>query len=114
MYNANALTKAPNFNAYEVEDAETTKDLADFALANAIYCALAEGYAAEVRSSSLACLRGDIVRLTDATIPLQVSARRNAMDNASKNAGEMSSLPAMVSPFFLTNKVTLLTSACFP
>lgn len=48
VYNANSLTQAPNFNAYEVEDAETTKDLADFALANAIYCALAEGYAAEV------------------------------------------------------------------
>jgi F0F1-type ATP synthase gamma subunit len=66
VYNANSLTKAPNFAAYEVDDDLTVKDLADFALANAIYVALVEGHAAEI------------------------SARRNAMDNASKNAGEMS------------------------
>jgi len=65
VYNASSLTQAPNFSAYEVEDENVVKDLADFAVTNAIYCALAEGYAAEV------------------------SARRNAMDNASKNAGEM-------------------------
>lgn len=49
VYNSKALAKAPNFSAYEVEDGQVTQDLADFALANAIYCALAEGYAAEVR-----------------------------------------------------------------
>jgi len=65
VYNAKSLTKAPNFAAYEVEDDGMVKDLSDFALANAIYVALVEGHAAEI------------------------SARRNAMDNASKNAGEM-------------------------
>lgn len=40
---------APNFSAYEVDDDAVTQDLADFALANAIYVALVEGHAAEVR-----------------------------------------------------------------
>ncbi|KAG6333405.1 hypothetical protein ID866_5687, partial [Astraeus odoratus] len=52
------------FRAYEMED-DFTKDLAEFALANAIYAALVEGHACEQ------------------------SARRNAMDNASKNAKDM-------------------------
>ncbi|KZT04925.1 ATP synthase F1 gamma [Laetiporus sulphureus 93-53] len=58
------LKSSPGFRAYEMED-DVTKDLAEFALANAIYAALVEGHACEQ------------------------SARRNAMDNASKNAGEM-------------------------
>lgn len=44
---------------------DVTKDLAEFALANAIYSALVEGHACEQ------------------------SSRRNAMDNASKNAQGM-------------------------
>ena len=44
---------------------DVTKDLAEFSLANAIFAALVEGHAAEQ------------------------SSRRNAMDNASKNAGDM-------------------------
>ena len=40
-------------------------DLREYALANSLYWALAEGHACEI------------------------SARRNAMDNASKNAGDM-------------------------
>ncbi|KAH8080711.1 ATP synthase F1 gamma [Cristinia sonorae] len=59
-----ALQEAPGFKAYEMED-DVTKDLAEFALANAIYAALVEGHACEQ------------------------SARRNAMDNASKNASDM-------------------------
>ena len=55
---------ADGFKAYEMED-DVTKDLAEFSLANAIYAALVEGHAAEINS------------------------KRNAMDNASKNAGEM-------------------------
>jgi len=65
IFNAESLKTAPNFAAYELEDEGLVKDLTSFALANAVYTALAEGYAAEV------------------------SARRNAMDNASKNANEM-------------------------
>ncbi|KDQ56652.1 hypothetical protein JAAARDRAFT_36134 [Jaapia argillacea MUCL 33604] len=60
----NALKESPGFKAYEMED-DVTKDLAEFSLANAIYAALVEGHACEQ------------------------SARRNAMDNASKNAGDM-------------------------
>lgn len=40
-----ALTTA-GFKAYEMED-DVTKDLAEFALANAIYAALVEGHACE-------------------------------------------------------------------
>ncbi|KAF9045389.1 ATPase, F1 complex, gamma subunit domain-containing protein [Panaeolus papilionaceus] len=59
-----ALKESSAFNAYENED-DGTKDLAEFSLANAIYAALVEGHACEQ------------------------SARRNAMDNASKNATDM-------------------------
>ncbi|KAI0922760.1 hypothetical protein AcW1_002668 [Taiwanofungus camphoratus] len=59
-----ALKNSPGFKAYEMED-DVTKDLAEFTLANAIYAALVEGHACEQ------------------------SARRNAMDNASKNASDM-------------------------
>ncbi|KAH9834755.1 ATP synthase F1 gamma [Rhodofomes roseus] len=59
-----ALKNSPGFKAYEMEE-EVTKDLAEFALANAVYAALVEGHACEQ------------------------SARRNAMDNASKNASDM-------------------------
>jgi len=58
------LKESPGFKAYEMED-EVTKDLAEFSLANAIFAALVEAHACEQ------------------------SARRNAMDNASKNAGDM-------------------------
>ncbi|KAL7284793.1 hypothetical protein ACG7TL_002100 [Trametes sanguinea] len=58
------LKESPGFKAYEMED-DVTKDLSEFSLANAIYAALVEAHACEQ------------------------SARRNAMDNASKNAGDM-------------------------
>ncbi|EGG07126.1 uncharacterized protein MELLADRAFT_77699 [Melampsora larici-populina 98AG31] len=62
VYNADALKLAPKFAAYEVEDDQLVKDLASFALTNAIFTALVEGYATEI------------------------SARRNAMDNATTNS----------------------------
>lgn len=62
VYNADALKLAPKFAAYEVEDDQLIKDLSSFALTNAIYTALVEGYATEI------------------------SARRNAMDNATSNS----------------------------
>lgn len=52
------------FSNYEVDDS-VLSNLREYALTNSLYWALAEGHACEI------------------------SARRNAMDNASKNAGEM-------------------------
>ncbi|KAI0200297.1 ATP synthase F1 gamma [Astrocystis sublimbata] len=59
-----AFANSPNFSAFEVEE-EVLSNLREYSLANSLYWALAEGHACEI------------------------SARRNAMDNASKNAGEM-------------------------
>jgi F-type H+-transporting ATPase subunit gamma len=53
-----------NFSTFEFDD-EVLGNLREYALANSLYWALAEGHACEQ------------------------SARRNAMDNASKNAGDM-------------------------
>ncbi|KAI5842065.1 ATPase, F1 complex, gamma subunit domain-containing protein [Tricharina praecox] len=63
-YSEESMKAAANISAFEIED-EQLPNLREFALANSIYWALAEGYACEI------------------------AARRNAMDNASKNAGEM-------------------------
>lgn len=66
VYNAEAIEQSPSFSKYEVDlDNNVSQDLFEFTLANEILASMAEGYSAEV------------------------SARRNAMDNASKNAGEM-------------------------
>ncbi|KAJ3224568.1 atp3 gamma subunit of the F1 sector of mitochondrial F1F0 ATP synthase [Clydaea vesicula] len=62
--NAEALAAAPNIASYEVEE-EVLKNYAEFALANTLYWAIAEGYASEM------------------------AARRTAMENATKNAGDM-------------------------
>jgi hypothetical protein len=53
-----------NISSYEVDD-EVLTGLREYALANNLFWAMAEGHACEI------------------------SARRNAMENASKNAGEM-------------------------
>ncbi|KEZ44589.1 hypothetical protein SAPIO_CDS3628 [Scedosporium apiospermum] len=63
-FSVDAITQSPNFSAFEVEE-ELVPHLREYGLANSLYWALAEGHACEI------------------------SARRNAMDNASKNAGEM-------------------------
>lgn len=63
-FSEEAITQSPNFSAFEVEE-ELIPHLREYGLANSLYWALAEGHACEI------------------------SARRNAMDNASKNAGEM-------------------------
>ncbi|KAK4236766.1 ATP synthase subunit gamma, mitochondrial [Achaetomium macrosporum] len=63
-FNEQALASSPNFAAFEVDE-ELLSNLREYALANSLYWALSEGHACEI------------------------SARRNAMDNASKNAGEM-------------------------
>ncbi|KUI60401.1 ATP synthase subunit gamma, mitochondrial [Cytospora mali] len=63
-FSEEAIKASQNFSAFEVEE-ELLPNLQEYALANAIFWGLAEGHACEQ------------------------SARRNAMDNASKNAGEM-------------------------
>ncbi|KAF2277424.1 ATP synthase F1 gamma [Westerdykella ornata] len=63
-FSEEAIAQSPNFSAFEIDD-EVLGNLREYALANSLYWALAEGHACEQ------------------------SARRNAMDNASKNAGDM-------------------------
>ncbi|EFX03229.1 ATP synthase gamma mitochondrial precursor [Grosmannia clavigera kw1407] len=63
-FSEEAVAASPNFSVFEVDDS-TLPNLQEYALANSLFWALAEGHACEQ------------------------SARRNAMDNASKNAGEM-------------------------
>merc|ERR1712169_158203 len=63
-YSEEAITQSPNFAAFEIDD-EVLANLREYTLANSLYWALAEGHACEQ------------------------SARQNAMDNASKNAGDM-------------------------
>ncbi|KAF7508130.1 hypothetical protein GJ744_009571 [Endocarpon pusillum] len=63
-FSEEAIAASENFAAFEIDD-EVLANLREYALANSIYWALAEGHACEQ------------------------SARRNAMDNASKNAGDM-------------------------
>ncbi|KAF7198268.1 ATP synthase subunit gamma, mitochondrial [Pseudocercospora fuligena] len=63
-FSEEAIKESPNFSNFEVDE-ELLGNLREYALANSIYWALSEGHACEI------------------------SARRNAMDNASKNAGEM-------------------------
>jgi len=63
-FSENAIVNSPNFAAFEIDD-EVLANLREYGLANSLYWALAEGHSCEQ------------------------SARRNAMDNASKNAGEM-------------------------
>ncbi|KAK3328893.1 ATPase, F1 complex, gamma subunit domain-containing protein [Apodospora peruviana] len=63
-FSVEALTASANYWAFEVDE-DQLPNLREYTLANSLYWALAEGHACEI------------------------SARRNAMDNASKNAGEM-------------------------
>jgi len=63
-FSEEAIAGSPNFPAFEVEG-DVLPNFREYALANSLYWALAEGHACEQAS------------------------RRNAMDNASKNAGEM-------------------------
>ncbi|KAG0635211.1 ATPase, F1 complex, gamma subunit domain-containing protein [Tuber brumale] len=63
-FSEDTIKNSANFTAFEIED-EQLVNLREYALANTIFWALSEGHACEI------------------------SARRNAMDNASKNAGDM-------------------------
>ncbi|KAF1989665.1 ATP synthase F1 gamma [Aulographum hederae CBS 113979] len=63
-FSEESIKESPNFAAFEIDD-EVLGNLREYAMANSLFWALAEGHACEQ------------------------SARRNAMDNASKNAGDM-------------------------
>jgi len=63
-FSEEAIKESPNFSAFEIDD-EVLSNLREYALSNSLFWALTEGHACEM------------------------SARRNAMDNASKNAGDM-------------------------
>ncbi|KAL9012591.1 MAG: hypothetical protein Q9173_002651 [Seirophora scorigena] len=63
-FSEEAIKNSPNFAAFEIDES-VLSNLREYALANSLFWALAEGHACEQ------------------------SARRNAMDNASKNAGDM-------------------------
>lgn len=65
VFAANAIEQAPGLSKYELEGEDIPETISEFSLANSLLSAMAEGYASEI------------------------SARRNAMDNASKNAGDM-------------------------
>lgn len=66
VFSTDAIKASEKLSTFEVdEDAEIPATLSEYGLANSILSALADGYASEI------------------------SARRNAMDNASKNAGDM-------------------------
>ncbi|KAI9284263.1 ATP synthase F1, gamma subunit [Umbelopsis sp. AD052] len=64
VYSEEAIKASPKFASYEMED-DVLEDLQEFNFANSIFWALVEGHAAEM------------------------SAKRTAMENATKNAGEM-------------------------
>ncbi|TVY20618.1 ATP synthase subunit gamma [Lachnellula arida] len=63
-FSEEAIKESPNFSAFEIDD-EVLTNFREYSLSNTLFWALAEGHACEI------------------------SARRNAMDNASKNAGDM-------------------------
>ncbi|KAI8637762.1 ATP synthase F1, gamma subunit [Parasitella parasitica] len=64
IYSEEAFKASPNFAVYEIED-DVLTNLQEFTFANSLYWAMAEGHAAEM------------------------CAKRAAMENATKNAGEM-------------------------
>ncbi|CAG8459467.1 7530_t:CDS:2 [Scutellospora calospora] len=64
VFAESTFSKSGNFDAYEIED-DVLENLQEFAFANSIYWGLAEGHASEMAS------------------------KRTAMENATKNAGEM-------------------------
>ncbi|KAG1414504.1 hypothetical protein G6F58_006923 [Rhizopus delemar] len=64
VYSEATFKNSPNFSVYEIED-DVLANLQEFNFANSIYWAMVEGHASEM------------------------SAKRTAMENATKNAGEM-------------------------
>lgn len=65
LYSLDAVSQSPNLAVYDSLDAEVTQSYLEFSLASMLYYAMKEGACSEQ------------------------SSRMTAMDNASKNAGEM-------------------------
>ncbi|ORX94193.1 ATP synthase F1, gamma subunit [Basidiobolus meristosporus CBS 931.73] len=65
VYSEEVIKTGPKFAEYELEEDEVLQNLKEFTFANALYWGLAEGHASEM------------------------SAKMTAMENATKNAGEM-------------------------
>lgn len=66
VFTENAINESEKLSTFEVdEESNVPSTVAEFSLANTIFSAMSDGFASEI------------------------SARRNAMDNASKNAGDM-------------------------
>lgn len=66
VFNSDAIEKSPSYQKFEIDaDSGVSQDLFEYTLTTQLLTAMSNGYAAEI------------------------SARRNAMDNASKNAGDM-------------------------
>jgi F0F1-type ATP synthase gamma subunit len=85
VISAQALREAAGFQQYEMEE-DVSKDLAEFALANAIYTALVEGHAAEI------------------------SARRTAMENASNVSAAV--IHNKITPSSSSSRITRDGSEC--
>lgn len=66
IFNSSMIAQSPGLGKFDIpQDEDVANDLFQYSFTNQILTAMAKGYAAEI------------------------SARRNAMDNASKNAGDM-------------------------
>jgi hypothetical protein len=72
------------FRKYDQEE-DNTSHLAQFTLANAVYSALVEGHAAEISARYGIPVYGSY----QIQLLIHFLNSRNAMDNASKNAGDM-------------------------
>lgn len=80
-FSEEAIANSPNFAAFEIDD-EVLGNMREYALANSLYWALAEGHACEQSARRNAM---DVSR--EAHVVLQMLTSR--MQNASKNAGDM-------------------------
>lgn len=81
-FSEEAITQSPNFAAFEIDD-EVTGNLREYALANSLFWALAEGHACE-QSARRNAMDVSTRRARKILISLLIF-----MQNASKNAGDM-------------------------
>lgn len=84
-YNLKSVKKAKNMTAYEVDD-EVLENFTKFSLANSIFLGVTEGYASEMAS------------------------KRTAMENATKNAGEM--ITKMTLTYNRTRQAVITNELC--
>lgn len=84
-YNLVSIKKAKNLTAYEVED-DVLENFTKFSFANSLYLGVTEGYASEMAS------------------------KRTAMENATKNAGEM--ITKMTLTYNRTRQAVITNELC--